>query len=78
MYYISRSFEVFIDAVISINNRTSNISDYSESLASISNTYRTTAILEAGRMSLDLKRTIGIQYDDVHNPYQPTKLHIIT
>ena len=69
-----RSFEAFIDAVGAINNGESKVSDFSESLATISTTYRTTAILEAGRLSLDTNKTISIEYADDSNYCRPTGL----
>lgn len=57
-----------------INSGASKVSDFDDSLASISTTYRTTAILEAGRISLDTNKTIVIEYkDDVHY-CRPTSL----
>ena len=74
MGYGYRSFEYFIDAVQQVNSGNAQVSDYDEELASIATTYRTTAILEAGRRSLDEKRTILIKYDDVAYPCRPTEL----
>ena len=62
--YGYKSFEVFIDAVRDINTGNKKVSDFDHSLASIATTYRTTAILEAGRKSLDENKTIIIEYDD--------------
>ena len=63
-----------MEAVGSINLGTAVPSDFEESLASISSTYRTTAVLEAGRKSLDGKKTVEICYDDIMNPCRPTRL----
>ena len=60
----------------SVNCGQSTIADYREALASIESTYRTTAILEAGRMSLDSKRAVGICYDGPQH-CQPTRLVVI-
>jgi D-galacturonate reductase len=43
--YGYRSFEYFIDAVAEINGGRKSVSDYDHSLASIAETYRTSAIL---------------------------------
>ena len=73
--YGYRSFEVFIDASINIKNGGMKVVDYDHILASISTTYQTTAILEAGRRSLDLKRSIQILYDDASNLFRPTSIN---
>ena len=36
----------------------------SDQIATIGNTFRTTAILEAGRLSLDLNKCIDVKYDE--------------
>jgi D-galacturonate reductase len=72
--YGYRSFEAFIEAVQRVNSGAATADDYEEELASIASTYRTTAILEAGRRSLDEKRTIEIVYEDSNNPCRPTAL----
>lgn len=69
-----RSFEAFIDAVQQVNSGKATAADYEEELASVASTYRTTAILEAGRRSLDENRAISILYGDVFNPCRPTSL----
>ena len=69
-----RSFEAFIDAVQQVNSGKAAAADYEEELASVASTYRTTAILEAGRRSLDENRAISIVYGDVFNPCRPTSL----
>ena len=48
--------------------------DYDEDLASVASTYRTTAILEAGRRSLDENRAVKIIYSDPFHPCRPTEL----
>ena len=70
----TRSFEAFIDAVQQVNSGKATAADYEEELASVASTYRTTAILEAGRRSLDENRAISILYGDVFNPCRPTSL----
>lgn len=72
--YGYRSFEAFLRAVQAINQGKANPSDYKHTLASLMSTYRTTAILEAGRRSLDLGRPVKIIYDDAVDPVLPTNL----
>ncbi|KAF8328129.1 NAD(P)-binding protein [Cantharellus anzutake] len=55
------SIERFIDAAVSVNEGSARPSDYDTyDLPTIKNTVLTTAILEAGRRSLDEKRSVGI------------------
>jgi len=63
--YGVRSFENFIDACRDINAGATKPSDYDDgSLATVHTTMQGTAILEAGRKSLDLGgRPMDIQYD---------------
>jgi len=74
--YGYRSFEAFLQAASSIVRGDSKAVDFDEvgasaaashtetgSVASIHDTFRTTAILEAGRRSLDSQNTIQIIYD---------------
>ena len=70
--YGYRSFEAFIDAVAAVNSGRASVSDYDNELASIATTYRTTAILEAGRRSLDGNCTIEIEYKDKKDQNRPT------
>ena len=72
--YGYRSLEAFVDAVNAIKSGTATPSDFDHSLASIATTYRTTAILEAGRRSLDENRPIRIIYGDPKLPCEPTNL----
>ena len=73
--YGYRSLEAFIDAVRSINAGLKSPEDFRHSLASIASTYRSTAILEAGRRSLDDGgRQIRILYTDSSDPLRPTNL----
>lgn len=72
--YGYRSIEAFIDAAIAIKSGQNEPHDFESSLASIATTYRTTAILEAGRRSLDEKRPISISYSDITDPCLPTAL----
>lgn len=56
------SIEKFIDAARSVNAGTTVAADYDKhGLPTIANTVLTTAILNAGRISLDEKRAVGIK-----------------
>ena len=56
------SIEKFIDAVRSVNAMKSKPTDYDATgLPTIANTVLTTAILNAGRISLDENRPVGIK-----------------
>lgn len=69
--YGYRSFEAFIDAVEQINMGNNTPDFYDTTLATIGTTFLTTAILEAGRRSLDASgQSIEIVYspDDKHMP----------
>ena len=58
------SIKSFIDAGRSVNTICSNPSDYDKhGLPTIVNTILTTAILNAGRISLDQKRPVNISKD---------------
>ena len=58
------SIEKFIDAAHSVNAGESQPGDFdSQGLPTISNTVLTTAILHAGRISLDEKRPVGIKLE---------------
>lgn len=74
--YGVRSFENFIDACRSINSGLSKAVDYDDgSLATVHTTMQGTAILEAGRMSLDHD---GRPVDILYEGSEPTgmKLHV--
>ena len=71
--YGYRSFEAFLDAVVAVNNGTSPLV-YDHSLASIHTTLRTTAVLEAGRLSLDKGSSVEILYGMSDEPCRPTAL----
>ena len=74
-----RSIEAFI---LACNQRNSHNSDSSTSLpindqiATIHNTFKTTAILEAGRRSLDTNSIIEIVYNDVVDKCKPIRLKV--
>lgn len=56
------SIEKFIDASRSVNAGSTKAEDYdAHGLPTIANTVLTTAILHAGRISLDEKRPVGIK-----------------
>lgn len=58
------SIEKFIDAARSVNSGASKPTEYdTHGLPTIANTVLTTAILNAGRISLDEKRPVGIAKD---------------
>jgi len=61
--YGYRSFEEFIDAVRKIEDGSATVESFDSSLATIGTTYLTTAILEAGRLSLDSNKSVEIIYD---------------
>ena len=56
------SIEKFVDAARSVNAGTARPEDFDkQGLPTITNTVLTTAILNAGRISLDEKRPVGIK-----------------
>lgn len=56
------SIEKFIDAARSVNAKETTPAEYDATgLPTIANTVLTTAILNAGRISLDEKRAVGIK-----------------
>ncbi|CAM9296570.1 unnamed protein product, partial [Heterosigma akashiwo] len=71
--YGYKSFEAFVDAVRQINAGEKTPADFDASLATIDETFLTTAILEAGRLSLDCGgRAVAIEYGDTSCPHVPT------
>lgn len=59
------SIEKFVDAARSVNAGLSQPGDYDKhGLPTIANTVLTTAILNAGRISLDEKRPVGIKQEN--------------
>ncbi len=66
-----------MDAVSALNNGTQSVSDVDQSLATIATTYRTTAILEAGRLSLDGHCAVQILYGEEAHPCRPTKVRAL-
>lgn len=60
--YGYRSFETFVQAAQAVCAGTAQVTDWEHRLATLAGTYRTTAILEAGRRSLDEKRPVHIRY----------------
>jgi D-galacturonate reductase len=58
------SLEMFVRACLQLRTgQATKISEFDDSLATIGTTHIATAILEAGRQSLDLRRPIRIHYD---------------
>jgi len=75
--YGYRSIEAFITAVASIQSGEKSARDYDHSLASIHTTYQTSAILDAGRKSLDNGSVpVEIIYDNKEYPMHPTSLKV--
>jgi D-galacturonate reductase len=59
------SIEKFVDAARSVNAGIAHPSNFdNQGLPTITNTVLTTTILNAGRISLDEKRPVGIARDD--------------
>ena len=70
--YGYRSIEVFVEAVRAIASGRASARDFDHSLASIHTTFQTTAILEAGRRSLDAHgAAVELLYGDA-NSVRPT------
>lgn len=62
--YGYQSIEAFVDAVTAIRSHTATPGDFHQNLATVQSTLHVTAILEAGRVSLDNSgRTVILQYD---------------
>jgi D-galacturonate reductase len=74
LLYLSRSFEVFVDAVAAMQRGYAMPHEFDDSLATLSTTLRTTAILEAGRLSLDHNKQVSIAYDNVLDNCLPSRL----
>lgn len=72
-----RSFENFVDGAKSVNSGSASLSSLDHQLATIATTYRTTAILDAGRRSLDAGRGVAILYEDETRPCIPTRLQLV-
>ena len=76
--YGYRSFEAFVDAAIEVNSGRATVESYDqEGLATIGTTYRTTAILEAGRLSLDSGKTVRIEYSSQEDSCKPTNMVVV-
>lgn len=58
--YGYRSLEAFVDAAASLNGDETTLEQLNETVPTIANTRAVTAILEAGRKSLDQNRTINL------------------
>lgn len=76
--YGYRSFEAFVDAANEVNSGRATVASFDkEGLATIATTYRTTAILEAGRLSLDSGKSVRIEYTYPDDACKPSNLVII-
>ena len=69
--YGYRSFDLFIDAVNELRAGRSERTDYDATLATLDTTLVTTAILEAGRKSIDEKRAVRICYNEGGDEFTP-------
>lgn len=75
--YGYRSFEAFIDAVTDLNMKKIDIDVCDTKLPTIGTTFQETAILEAGRISLDNQcATIEIVYEN-DSSLMPTELKLL-
>jgi D-galacturonate reductase len=80
--YGYKSFELFVRAASQINQHLATPKDYEsfgpfnvDGLAGIGGTLQVTAILEAGRRSLDNgSRPVGIRYENEGRPLEPTSV----
>ncbi len=76
--YGYRSIEAFVSAVQAIRAGTATARSFDHSLASIHTTYQTTAVLEAGRRSLDNGGSpVEIVYGNAEHPMRPTDLRVL-
>ena len=67
--YGYKSFEAFVDAVIAINSESATVDSFDSKLPTIAATVGSTAILEAGRRSLDCNgQPFDIEYDENNIP----------
>jgi D-galacturonate reductase len=76
--YGFRSIEAFVDAVNAIRAGRERAADYDDGrLATLATTAATTAVLEAGRISLDAGgAAVAIVYGDPADPHAPTRLEL--
>ncbi|MCA9197252.1 MAG: Gfo/Idh/MocA family oxidoreductase [Planctomycetales bacterium] len=65
--YGYRSIEAFVSGVSAIRHQQAKPADFDGQLATVNDTLWVTAILEAGRISLDQDRTVRIQHNDRDN-----------
>lgn len=74
--YGYRSIEAFVRAVQDVNAGVASVSSFDATLPTVGTTLQTTAILEAGRKSLDLRRPVRIVYSDSegHKSFHPVAL----
>jgi D-galacturonate reductase len=77
--YGYRSFELFVDAAMAVNSGECSPEEFDNELATVATTLRTTAILEAGRRSLDnVGRSVEILYEYAADPCRPTNLRLVS
>jgi D-galacturonate reductase len=63
--YGYKSLEMFVQACLQLRSgQVTSVTEFNDSLATIGTTQIATAILEAGRQSLDLRRPIRIHYNE--------------
>lgn len=76
--YGYRSIEAFIAAATAIQSGAATARDFDDRLATIHTTFQTTAILEAGRRSLDASgAAMELVYDTAH-PLRPVTIRAVT
>ncbi|XP_075253564.1 uncharacterized protein LOC142345402 [Convolutriloba macropyga] len=77
--YGYQSFEKFVLAAHQVNEGTKLASDYNNLLPSAVSTLQVTAILHAGRISLDSQNsTVRINYTEQENLFKPTSLTVLS
>lgn len=72
--YGYKSFEVFIESARKVNLGEATSPSFDDTLATLATTFRTTAVLEAGRKSLDEHRVVLLKYDNQEHPTRPTSI----
>ena len=72
------SIEAFVDAATQVRNGKANAADFDKSLATLATTSAVTAVLEAGRLSLDSgSAPVKILYEDTTNPHAATSISLL-
>jgi D-galacturonate reductase len=72
--YGYKSLEAMVAAAAGVNGGSLRLSDCGEVLATAAETLRGTAVLEAGRKSLDRGGPVDILYEDPAHPCRPSAL----